>query len=51
MMVASGSESDLDRTVKVGRESVMMLGIRKTQARHLLFGVLQIDTLVACRGA
>jgi hypothetical protein len=51
MLEGSGSESDLDTAVKVGRESAVMLSIRKTQARHLLFGVLQIDTLAACRGA
>jgi hypothetical protein len=51
MLIVSGSESDLEGTVKVGRESAVMLGIRKTQARHLLFGVLQIDTPAACRGA
>jgi hypothetical protein len=36
---------------KVRRESTAMLSTRMTQARHLLFGVLQIDTLAACRGA
>jgi hypothetical protein len=51
MMLGSGSESDLSRPEKVGRESAMMLSIRKTQARHLLFGVFQIDTLAACRDA
>jgi len=51
MLVVSGSESNLDVTVEVGRESAVMLSIRKTQARHLLFGVLQIDTLAACRNA
>jgi hypothetical protein len=29
----------------------MMVATRKTQALHLIFGVFQIDTPAACRGA
>jgi hypothetical protein len=51
MIVVSGSASDLNGAIEVRRESTAMLSTRMTQARHLLFGVLQIDTPAACRGA